>query len=371
MFMDMIGQKRNREEREKEVYQKLNVPYKEEEEYLMSYILSQIQYEYTDPIQYYFSFGDISEDITVFCLWGNMPLFDGIILSFSQKIEMNEISNWVNFGRKRGVFDFFSNIQCLLNVDTETLRKMIFFENGKYGFICKGKKDYFLLMNIKSLDKFDYIDTYSNYCQFWLIKLDDKNLLDILKLKPFNETVIKLSEQIEEFKNIIQQKDIILQKQISEYNDRVKLIIKQKNEDFKELLQQIAQLSKEKNELSEKFEKKNKILKPKYFLGLKIYKDFFSIIEENNVISVEEMVSDEEESSESNKKDDNTICLVCFKNQRNILFESCGHCCICSICLQQFEHKLNKKTNKMEYYCPICNLETKRERTSTREIFLC
>ena len=164
--MDMIGQKRNREEREKEVYQKLNVPYKEEEEYLMSYILSQIQYEYTDPIQYYFSFGDISEDITVFCLWGNMPLFDGIILSFSQKIEMNEISNWVNFGRKRGVFDFFSNIQCLLNVDTETLRKMTFFENGKYGFICKGKKDYFLLMNIKSLDKFDYIDTYSNYCGY-------------------------------------------------------------------------------------------------------------------------------------------------------------------------------------------------------------
>ena len=108
----MTGKKRNREEKEKMIYHKLNVPYKDdtEEDNLISYFLSQIQPEYEESLQYYFSFEGIADEIFVYCLWGHLPLIDGAIANFTRKIEIDEIANYVNFGKKEKVFNFFANV---------------------------------------------------------------------------------------------------------------------------------------------------------------------------------------------------------------------------------------------------------------------
>ena len=112
MDNEMTGKKRNREEKEKMIYNKLNVPYKDdtEEDNLISYFLSQIQPEYEESLQYYFSFEGIADEIFVYCLWGHLPLIDGAIANFTRKIEIDEISNYVNFGKKGEyvlLFDLF------------------------------------------------------------------------------------------------------------------------------------------------------------------------------------------------------------------------------------------------------------------------
>ena len=380
MDMEVIGKKRYRDEQEKLIYQKLCIPYKDEEENIISYILSQIKYEYTEAIQYYFKFGDIADDITASCLWGNIPLYDGVIASFTQKIKIIEIANWVNFGKKNRIFDFFTNIQCLLNVDNDNLRKLSVFENGEYGFIFKGKRDYFLLMNIKSLDKFDYITINNDYCQFWLIKIYDKDLLDILELKPMNEAAVNLSKKINEYKLSLKEKDSIFQKQIYEYNERTEKIVKQLNENYEKLKEDYEKISKENNELIEKIRNinKNKSIRVKKFLGLKIYEEEnFEFIVDNKVIDIEEFANEndydnnEDKSSENkHENNDDYICLICFERKRNILFEKCGHCCICEQCLQRIKHKMNKTFKKLEYFCPICNNENKKYGYSTiRKIY--
>mgnify|MGYP002626140776 CR=1 FL=1 len=373
----MTGKKRNREEKEKMIYNKLNVPYKDdtEEDNLISYFLSQIQPEYEEALQYYFSFEGITDEIFVYCLWGHLPLIDGAIANFTQKIEIDKVANYVNFRKKEKVFNFFANIQCLLNVDADTLRKLTFFENGKYGFICKGQKDYFLLMNIKSLDKFDFITKNSEYCQFWLIRIEDKDILDILKLESMNKTIVMLSKQIDEYKSIIKERDELFQKERKEFNERINKILDQRDQQYKKLKGEYDELKKEKNDIIEqrKNENKHKLIKIKKFLGLKVYRDCFSIIEENNVISYEDLSVNEEDEDSSRTENKNLgTCIICYVRQRNILFERCGHCCICDTCLEQCAHKMNKKTHKKEYFCPVCNTYVSKGEgySTTRKIFL-
>ena len=377
MDNEMTGKKRNREEKEKMIYHKLNVPYKDdtEEDNLISYFLSQIQPEYEESLQYYFSFEGIADEIFVYCLWGHLPLIDGAIANFTRKIEIDEIANYVNFGKKEKVFNFFANIQCLLNVDADTVRKLTFFENGKYGFIFKGQKDYFLLMNIKSLDKFEFITKNSEYCQFWLIKIDDKDILDILNLEPMNENIVRLSKQIDEYKTIINERDESFQKERKEFNERINKILEQRDQQYQKLKDEYEELKTEKNDLIEqrKTENKFKMVKFKKFIGLKEYRDCFSIIEENNVISYEDLsVNEEDEDSSRSETKNLSTCIICYIRQRNILFERCGHCCICDICLKQCAHKMNKKLNKMEYFCPVCNTYVSKGEgfSITRKIFL-
>ena len=304
-----------------------------------------------------------------------MPLIDGAIANFTRKIEIDEIANYVNFGKKEKVFNFFANIQCLLNVDADTVRKLTFFENGKYGFIFKGQKDYFLLMNIKSLDKFEFITKNSEYCQFWLIKIDDKDILDILNLEPMNENIVRLSKQIDEYKNIINERDESFQKERKEFNERINKILEQRDQQYQKLKEEYDVLKTEKNDLIEqrKTENKFKMVKFKKFIGLKEYRDCFSIIEENNVISYEDLsVNEEDEDSSRSETKNLSTCIICYIRQRNILFERCGHCCICDICLKQCAHKMNKKLNKMEYFCPVCNTYVSKGEgfSITRKIFL-
>ena len=377
MDHDMTGKKRNREDKEKMIYHKLNVPYKDdpEEDNLISYFLSQIQPEYEESLQYYFSFEGIADEIFVYCLWGHLPLVDGAIANFTRKIEIEEIANYVNFGKKEKVFNFFSNIQCLLNVDADTVRKLTFFENGKYGFIFKGHKDYFLLMNIKSLDKFDFITKNSEYCQLWLIKIDDKDILDILNLESMNENIVMLSKQINEYKNIINERDESFQKERKEFNERINKILEQRDQQYQKLKEEYDELKQEKNDLNEqrRIENKFKMVKFKKFVGLKEFRDCFSIIEENNVISYEDLsVNEEEEDSSRSEIKNLSTCIICYIRQRNILFEKCGHCCICDICLKQCANKMNKKLNKMEYFCPVCNTFVSKGEgySTTRKIFL-
>ena len=372
---DMIGKKRKRDETEKLIYQKLCIPYKEDEENYINYILSQIKSEYSEAIQYSLKFGDIADDITAFCLWGNFPLYDGVIASLSKKIEINDIANWVNSGKKQRTFDFFINIQCLLNVDNNN-KILSIFENGRYGFLWQGKKDYFLLMSIKSLNKFDFITINNEYCQFWLIKIEKKELLDILNLKPINKSVLKLSTKIKEYEIILKEKDSIIRNQINEYNERINKIVKQKNENYEKIKKDNEKKTKEINNLTEKIininKNKNKNIRVKKFLGLKIFENInFEYLVNYNIIDIEEYVNETDENGPSEDKlNEDLVCIICFKRKRNIFFEKCGHCCLCEECLRKTEHKIIKKIPKIVYSCPICNNETKNgEFTTARNIY--
>ena len=362
MEAKLTGKKRNRSSNEELIYNKLNTP--DIIESPINFILSQIIKEYDEGISYSFSFdGYPDNDIIVSCIWGFFPLYEGAIVNFSKKVEIEEIANYVNFGKINRVFDFFSNIQCLINVDNDTMKKLSFFENGKYGFIYKGLKDYFLLMNIKSLDKFDFIDKNNDYCQFWLIKIDDYKFLQTLELNSTNQQVLELTEKVQKFKNIIEEKNSDFEKERMEYIDRIKKLMKEKNLETENIEEKYKNEKKEKEELIERFknENKNRFRHQRKFLGLKTYKECFSIIEEDNVVSFEELSNQKEESEKESEKLEEYICILCAIRPRNIFFDKCGHCCVCEDCLEKCLHKFNKKKKINEYFCPICNNYTKKD----------
>ena len=362
MEAKLTGNKRNRSANEESIYTKLNIP--DIIESPINFILSQIIKEYDEGISYYFSFDGYSEnDIIVSCIWGFLPLYEGSIVNFSKKVEIENIANYVNFGKINRVFDFFSNIQCLINVDNDTMKKLSFFENGKYGFIYKGIKDYFLLMNIKSLDKFEFIDKNNDYCQFWLIKIDDYKFLESLGLNSTNQQVLELTEKVQQFKNIIEEKNSDFEKERMEYIDRIKKLMKEKNLEIENIEEKYKNEKKEKEELIERFknENKNRFRHQRKFLGLKTYKECFSIIEEDNVVSFEELSNQKEESEKESEKFEEYICILCAIRPRNIFFDKCGHCCVCEDCLEKCLHKFNKKKKINEYFCPICNNYTKKD----------
>ena len=365
MDISLTGKKRSRSKNEELIYSKINTP--DIYESPINFFLSQIIKEYDEGISYYFSFDGYSDDdIIVSCIWGFLPLYDGAIANFAKKVKIEDIASYVNFGKIDRVFEFFSNIQCLINVDNDTLKKLSFFENGKYGFIYKGKKDYYLLMNIKSLDKFDYIDKNNDYCQFWLIKIDDHKFLETLDLKSTNEQVFELSNKLKEFKNIIEEKNSYFQKERVEYNDRIKKLVKDKDKEIELLEEKYNNEKKEKMDLIEQFknENKNRIKRPRRFLGLKTYKECFSLLEESNIISFEEISNHQEEEEKASEKCEEYICILCAIRPRNIFFDTCGHCCVCENCLEKCLHKFNKKKKLNEYFCPICNNYTKNDETS-------
>lgn len=377
--MDLIGKKRARNKNEELIYTKINTP--DILESPINYFLSQIIKEYDEGISYYFSFeGYTNDDIIVSCIWGNLPVYEGAIANFTQRVKIDDIASYINYGKLERIFDFFSNIQCLINVDNDTFKKLSFFENGKYGFIFKGKKDYFLLMNIKSLDKFEYIDKNNDYCQFWLIKIDDYKILQILNLKSTNKQIRELSNKIEEFKNIIEEKNKYFQIERQEYIDRIKKILKDKDKELQNIEEKYQKEVGEKENIIEQFknENKNRVKRVRKFIGLKTYKECFSLLEENNVISFEELShkDDQSEYDNDNSNYDNEerqyICILCAIRPRNVYFEKCGHCCICEKCLEKCLHKYNKKENIDEYFCPLCNTRTKKDDTlfsGIRKIF--
>ena len=45
-----------------------------------------------------------------------------------------------------------------------------------------------------------------------------------------------------------------------------------------------------------------------------------------------------------------TDCIICLEAKPNLVFDICGHLCICGGC-----HKVNKGSNK----CPMCNTNNK------------
>lgn len=374
---EMIGKKRNRQNDEELIYAKINTP--DMLENPINYFLSQIIKEYEEGIPYYFSFDGYIEDVIVSCIWGKLPVYEGAIAYFSQKVSIDDIASYVNFGKLERVFDFFSNIECLINVDIDMYRKLSFFENGKYGFIYKGKKDYYLLLDIKSLDKFEYIDKNNDYCQFWLLKIDDHKILEILKLTSTNKTIAELTNKINEFKKILEEKNSYFQIERQEYIDRIKKLMKSKDSELASIEEKYKKEVEEKEQVIEQFknENKNRIRRVKKFMGLKTYKECFSIIEENNVVSYEELsIQDNNENNEgegSKNIDQENICILCFIRPRNIFFEKCGHCCICEECLSNGLHKYNKKKKVDEYFCPLCNSFTKKDDiscySSIRKIF--
>ena len=377
MDISLTGKKRNRSYNEDLKYSKINTP--DMFESPINYFLSQIIKEYDEGISYCFSFDGYSDDdIIVSCIWGFLPIYDGALANFTKKVKIEDIASYVNFGKIERVFQFFSNIQCLINVDNDTLKKLSFFENGKYGFIYRGAKDYYLMMNIKSLDKFDFIDKNNDYCQFWLIKIDDLKFLETLGLKSTNEKVLELSNKILELNNIIEEKNSYFQKERMEYNDRIKKLMKDKEKELELLEEKYNNEKKEKMDLIEQFknENKNRIKRARKFLGLKTFKDCFSIIVENPVVSFEEVSDHPIEEEKLNEKFECYTCMLCAIRPRNVFFDKCGHCCFCEECLEKCLHKFNKKKKISEYFCPICsntqeNKEENNNYSGIRKIFYC
>ena len=381
MSSNLLGFKRNRNnkdnkndddiETDAKIYEKIKTPNISTDK--MNYFLSQIKSQYDEGINYSFSFSDnknrLSENIIAICLWGYLPLNEGRIISFSKKVDMDLISQIANFGKMEKTFDFFSNIHCLFYIDKDTSKKLSFFEEGKYGFIFEGKKDYYLIMNIKSLDKFRFIDKNDEYCEYWVIKIDDKHLLNKLGLKSKDIMVKEMEREISDYKKIIEQKETYFEEERREYVDRINKLIKDKEKEIEDLKNKYTKEINEKNDLIEKFksDKMNSVKRVKKFVGLNTFCESFHIKDETNVISFEEMENEDKDDKEDK---DTTInqdfyCILCCIRVRNIFFERCQHCCICEQCLEKCYHKFNKKSKQDEYFCPICNNETQKDDKSS------
>ena len=375
MNSKMLGFKRERSDvpSESEIYEKMKTPDISKDK--INYFLSQIKPMYEEGINYSFSFPDIKdkplENIMAICLWGYMPLYEGRILSFSKKVPMELIYKIINSGKVEKTFDFFSNIQCLFYLDPDLYKKLSFFEHGKYGFIFEGKKDYFLLMNNKSLDEFSYIEKNNEYCQFWLIKIDNKQILDKLGLSPKIKIVKDLENKISEFKNMLDEKEKSFEEERIEYNNTINKIIKDKEREIEDYKKKYNQELEEKDDIIQKYksEKINSVKRPKKFVGLKIYSESFFIKDETNVISYEEIENENNEEQNDIEKEtainQDFSCILCCIRNRNIFFDKCQHCCICEQCLEKCYHKFNKQTQKNEYFCPICNNSTQKDDKSS------
>ena len=112
MNVNLIGIKRERDNKESKIYEKIKTPDISTDK--INYFLSQIKSEYEEGINYSFSFQDkLEEDIVAICLWGCTPLYEGRILNFTKQVKIEQIAKWANMGGIDKTFDFFANIQSL------------------------------------------------------------------------------------------------------------------------------------------------------------------------------------------------------------------------------------------------------------------
>ena len=362
MNVNLIGIKRERDNKESKIYEKIKTPDISTDK--INYFLSQIKSEYEEGINYSFSFQDkLEEDIVAICLWGCTPLYEGRILNFTKQVKIEQIAKWANMGGIDKTFDFFANIQSLFYIDKDTNKKLAFFDEGKYGYIYEGQKDYYLIIHIKSLKKFNYIDKNNEYCQYWLLKITDKHLLKMLDLKHKNPEVNAMEKELSQYNKIIEEKDRYFEGERKEYVDRINKLIKDKEKECLMLKEKYDKDINEKIDLIEKFklDKMNKMKRAKKFIGLKIISESLYIKkeEQNNIVSIEEFESEEKEDDSFSKED--FFCILCCIRRRDIFFDKCHHCCICEQCLEKCYHKFNKKTKQNEYFCPVCNNDTQKD----------
>ena len=362
MNVNLIGIKRERDNKESKIYEKIKTPDISTDK--INYFLSQIKSEYEEGINYSFSFQDkLEEDIVAICLWGCTPLYEGRILNFTKQVKIEQIAKWANMGGIDKTFDFFANIQSLFYIDKDTNKKLAFFDEGKYGYIYEGQKDYYLIIHIKSLKKFNYIDKNNEYCQYWLLKITDKHLLKMLDLKHKNPEVNAMEKELSQYNKIIEEKDKYFEGERKEYVDRINKLIKDKEKECLMLKEKYDKDINEKIDLIEKFklDKMNKMKRAKKFIGLKIISESLCIKkeEQNNIVSIEEFENEEKEDDSFSKED--FFCILCCIRRRDIFFDKCHHCCICEQCLEKCYHKFNKKTKQNEYFCPVCNNDTQKD----------
>ena len=362
MNVNLIGIKRERDNKESKIYEKIKTPDISTDK--INYFLSQIKSEYEEGINYSFSFQDkLEEDIVAICLWGCTPLYEGRILNFTKQVKIEQIAKWANMGGIDKTFDFFANIQSLFYIDKDTNKKLAFFDEGKYGYIYEGQKDYYLIIHIKSLKKFNYIDKNNEYCQYWLLKITDKHLLKMLDLKHKNPEVNAMEKELSQYNKIIEEKDRYFEGERKEYVDRINKLIKDKEKECLMLKEKYDKDINEKIDLIEKFklDKMNKMKRAKKFIGLKIISESLCIKkeEQNNIVSIEEFENEEKEDGSFSKED--FFCILCCIRRRDIFFDKCHHCCICEQCLEKCYHKFNKKTKQDEYFCPVCNNDTQKD----------
>ena len=363
MNSNLIGNKRNRDKKESEIYDKMKTPDISTDK--LNYFLSQIKSEYEEGINYSFSFENkLKENIIAICLWGYLPLYEGRVLNFTKQVKIDQIAKWANMGGVDRTFEFFSNIQSLFYIDNDNYKKLSFFEDGKYGFIFEGKNDYFLIMNIKSLKKFNYIDKNSDYCKFWILKMTDIQLIKLLGLDLKDSLAKDLSNKVKEYQKKLEEKDQCIQGERLEYVDRINKLIKDKEVECEMLKKKFNQQLDEQKEIIEKYKsaKIKNITRPKKFIGLKEISYSFCIKDEqeqNIVLSFQDFDNEDKEDENITKQD--FSCILCCIRVRNIFFDRCHHCCICEQCLEKCYHKFNKKTKQNEYFCPICNNDTQRD----------
>lgn len=320
MNVNLIGIKRERDNKESKIYEKIKTPDISTDK--INYFLSQIKSEYEEGINYSFSFQDkLEEDIVAICLWGCTPLYEGRILNFTKQVKIEQIAKWANMGGIDKTFDFFANIQSLFYIDKDTNKKLAFFDEGKYGYIYEGQKDYYLIIHIKSLKKFNYIDKNNEYCQYWLLKITDKHLLKMLDLKHKNPEVNAMEKELSQYNKIIEEKDRYFEGERKEYVDRINKLIKDKEKECLMLKEKYDKDINEKIDLIEKFklDKINKMKRAKKFIGLKIISESLCIKkeEQNNIVSIEEFENEEKEDGSFSKED--FFCILCCIDRKSVV----------------------------------------------------
>ena len=70
-------------------------------------------------------------------------------MCFSQRMNMNVMSDYINNFKNDKACNFFCNIQCILRIK----EKFKIFKNGDIGYLLYGKKELFLLISSESIVK--------------------------------------------------------------------------------------------------------------------------------------------------------------------------------------------------------------------------
>lgn len=266
-------------------------------------------------------------------------------------------------------YDFYSNIQLIFNMfqcNTSSEKELInqTLTNHQVGIVEMGN-DYFVFAH-KSLEfclkiNFQVFLLVKN-CDFVLIKLTN---YDIFKYLVENQVQIKTTtiEQSvrDKYLNETKKNEELLNKLEEQQKEHTTNVQEYKRK-IQEMEIKLNEADSENKKLQNIFSKKQKEIENYSFDKFGI--DFFGEYENTYLLQKKKsaacLVDDIEfesvhnfstkKSEEGSKQDEksNYLCLYCLEKERNVFFEKCRHCLICSDCLK------NLKKSGNCYECYLC-----------------
>ena len=266
-------------------------------------------------------------------------------------------------------YDFYSNIQLIFNMfqcNTSSEKELInrTLTNHQVGIVEMGN-DYYVFAH-KSLEfclKINFqVFLLMKNCDFVFIKITN---YDVFKCLVENQIQIKINTIEKSIRDkYLDEKKINedLLKKLEEQQKEYTKTIQEHKSKIQEMEIKLHEVDSEYKKLQNLFSKKEKEIE-NYSLD-KFGIDFFGeyentylfhrkkngicLIDDIEFESVHNLIT--KKSDEGSKQDEksNYLCLYCLEKERNVFFEKCRHCLICSDCLK------NLKKSGNCYECYLC-----------------